>query len=150
MNQEDIPWVQLIWQAHYNDDKLPQVKGQCGSFWWKDCLSIWDSFVSIVNIKAGTGKTIRFWMDNWMDTNLLEEFPHLFSFSKNKDISLMKFISVSQENIFDHFHLPLSLIAAQECEELTEAVQLHLESNIDAEDQWEFDWKGGYSCKKVY
>ena len=51
----------------------------------------------------------------------------------------MKFISVSQENIFDHFHLPLSLIAAQECEELTEAVQLHLESNIDAEDQWEFD-----------
>ena len=79
----------------------------------------------------------------------MEEFPHLFSFSKDKEISLMKLISVFEEDIYDHFHLPLSLVAAQECEELSEILQSHVDNNISS-DQWEFEWKGGYSCKKVY
>ena len=38
MSHKDIPWVQLIWQEHYNEKKLPQAKNSCGSFWWKDCM----------------------------------------------------------------------------------------------------------------
>ena len=67
INQADIPWVQLIWQAHHNDDKLPQSKNPCGLFWWKDCLTLWDKFMSLTNIKAGTGRTVRFWQDKLMD-----------------------------------------------------------------------------------
>ena len=39
MNRQNIPWVKLIWEAHYQNNKLPQVQAPCGSFWWKDVLS---------------------------------------------------------------------------------------------------------------
>ena len=32
MNRANIPWVQLIWQAYYHGNKLPQSTNSCGSF----------------------------------------------------------------------------------------------------------------------
>jgi hypothetical protein len=31
-NQHDIPWVKLLWQAHYNNGHLPHIGNPNGSF----------------------------------------------------------------------------------------------------------------------
>ena len=151
MNQKHIPWVNLIWQAHYQDDKLPQSRAPCGSFWWKDCLSLWNDFMKLTTVKANTGRTLIIWKDKWLETSAMEEFPHLFSFARDQDCSLEKLHTLRGDEIFDNFHLPLSIIAREECEELSQRLQSWAE-NQDANfnDQWEFEWKGKYSCKKVY
>lgn len=120
---------------------MPQLKNPCGSFFWKDLLSLGDKFIELNNVKACAGETIRIWKDNWMS---IEEFPHLFSFSKNQDISLKKFIELSEEDIYEQFHLPLSIIASRECEEFS--LILQNQENIDSENQWNFNSKRKYSC----
>ena len=112
MNKQDIPWVQLIWQCHYNNNNLPQAKGPCGSFWWRDFFSLWDQFMNLTNIQAGSGKTIRFWKDKWMNPIAKEDFPHLFSFAKKEDMSIGELMNLATDSIFEHFHLPLSIIAS--------------------------------------
>ena len=93
-------------------------------------MFMWDKFMSITNIKVGSEKTVRFWQDKWIESAAMEEFPHLYSFSKDKDMSLMKFISIFEEDMYDHFHLPLSMNAARECEELTLILQSHMDNNV--------------------
>ena len=88
MNRMDIPWVQLIWHAHYQNHKLPQSSGPCGSFWWKDCLSLMDNFLTHLRVTPGTGNTIRLWRDNWNGTALVRQYPHLCSYAKQESISL--------------------------------------------------------------
>lgn len=33
-NRSDLPWVKLIWEKHYRNDKLPNSVVPKGSFWW--------------------------------------------------------------------------------------------------------------------
>ena len=151
MNQEDIPWVNLIWQAHYQDNKLPQSRAPCGSFWSKDCLALWNDFMELAMVKANARRTVRIWKDEWMETPAMEEFPHLFSFARDQDCILEKFHALRDDDIVDNFQLPLSITAGHECEELSQMLQNwagNKDTNI--KDQWEFEWKGKYSCKKVY
>ena len=123
MNQEDIPWVKLIWQAHYQDFKLPQSRAPCGSFWWKDCLSLWNDFMELAMVKANARRTVRIWKDKWMETPAMEEFPHLFSFAGDQDCSLEKFHALRDDDIVDNFQLPLSITAGHECDELSQMLQ---------------------------
>ena len=152
MNHEDIPWVTLIWQAHYQGNKLPQARNLCGSFWWKDCLSLWKKFEELTSIKASNGRTVRIWKDKWIEPKAMEEYPHLFSFARDQDICLEKFHAQSEDNVYDLFHCPLSLIAAEECDSLVQNLQQWSNNNEDLQnkDQWTFQWAGKYSCKKVY
>ena len=36
-NRMDISWVHLIWDNHYQNDKLPGSRIR-GSFWWRDVV----------------------------------------------------------------------------------------------------------------
>ena len=42
-NRHNIPWVNLIWETHYNGDFLPG-NSWIGSFWWKANLKLIDNF----------------------------------------------------------------------------------------------------------
>jgi len=42
-NREDIPWVNLIWETYYRNDRLP-ISNNKGSFWWKDIIKLLDKF----------------------------------------------------------------------------------------------------------
>jgi hypothetical protein len=42
-NHQDIPWVKLVWHAHYAS-KVPHAENLCGSFWWRDVLKLVDNF----------------------------------------------------------------------------------------------------------
>jgi hypothetical protein len=90
MNRQDIPWVQLIWQAHYSNGKIPQSSNACGSFWWKDCLSLLGTFLHLAHCKAGNGDSVRAWLDCWSDSLLSHRFPisshlHLIMISHWRD-----------------------------------------------------------------
>jgi hypothetical protein len=68
-NHRDIPWVHLIWDAHY-DGKIPHAEKLCGSFWWRDVLKLVDNFKGVAGVKHGKGDTfyidliIGFWVEN--------------------------------------------------------------------------------------
>lgn len=47
-NRLDIPWVQLIWEKHYRNGKLPSHIRK-GSFWRRDNLKLLDCFKSFAS-----------------------------------------------------------------------------------------------------
>ena len=86
LNQQNIPWVKLIWETYYPDRMLhtnPQ-----GSFWWKSILKLVPEFRQAAVPKLGSGNTVRFWIDNWNQGILKDRFPELFSFSRQEQISV--------------------------------------------------------------
>jgi hypothetical protein len=66
----------------------------------------------MTHCKLGNGETILFWTDNWKDMLFDERFPRLFSFVKDKLISVNEALQISDPT--QAFHLPLSTEAAEE------------------------------------
>ena len=83
--------------------------------------------MNLTNVKVGNGRTIRAWIDNWNHTPTREEYPHLYSFSNDQDISLWRLKEIISEDFYDHFYTPLSIIADDEGNEF----QLALENVAD-------------------
>jgi hypothetical protein len=84
-NKKDIPWVQLIWYAHY-PGKLPHEEKLAGSFWWRDVLRQVDNFRGMAVVTHGRGDTISFWNDNWNIAH--SALPRVLDF---QGFTLMKF-----------------------------------------------------------
>jgi hypothetical protein len=61
-NKCDIPWVQLVWNAHYGSDTIP-INNRKGSFWWRDICKLLDSFKGMASVTIGDDSTCIFWMD---------------------------------------------------------------------------------------
>jgi hypothetical protein len=114
-NKRDIPWVQLVWSAHYQG-KVPHEEKLCGSFWWKDVMKQVDNFRGVSVISMGAGDTFMFWQDNWnvdgLARPLMFRFPRLFSYVLNDKMSALQVYSV--EDLTDLFYRPLSTQAFQE------------------------------------
>ena len=87
-NKKEIPWVKLIWHAHYSNGDIPHASTNRGSFWWRDVLKLCDLFRGIANCKIGDRSTVLFWSDLWNDNVMQIKFPRLYSFAKNKNISV--------------------------------------------------------------
>ena len=88
-NRENIPWVNLIWEAYYDNGILP---GQIweGSFWWKCNLRLIDSYKAMARCTIGDGKSALFWSDLWHSACLNQFFPHLYSFVKDQNLSVQR------------------------------------------------------------
>jgi hypothetical protein len=91
-NKADIPWVNLIWNTHYTNGEVPHATKDRGSFWWRDVLKLTDWFIGITKCKVGDRTTVLFWEDVWNDHLLQHRFPMLYSFAKNKSISVAQFL----------------------------------------------------------
>src|ERR1041385_7007235 len=131
-NKADIPWVSLIWNSYYNGN-VPHATVMCGSFWWKDILTLADLYKPVVSIKVKVGDSLLFWSNGWILNNshrpLRDRFPHLFSFVKDDKLSVQDFITTVE--VISLFYLPLSQQAAAELEVLSHWLHnLHL-SNTD-------------------
>jgi hypothetical protein len=97
---------------------------------------------------VGNGSTVLFWSDIWNDHLLQHKFPTLYSYAKNKDISVAQFLS--QNNIADHFHLPMSVQAFQEYQQLQGTIQ-QLQISEENKDVWEYIWGGQqYTTSEFY
>jgi hypothetical protein len=84
-----------------------------------------------------------------MESNSLsQEFPRLFSFALDQNISLRDMVNL--DNIEEHFYLPLSAQAFDEFTQVGEIV-LSQELNPEGKDVWKTQWKDGvYTASKYY
>ena len=148
-NKLDIPWVNLIWEGYYANGQLPGSKMQ-GSFWWKAHLRLIDYYKGMAKYNIGNGKSAFLWHDLWTKCCMSQEFPHLYSFAKNIDISVGQ--AIHNEFLEDLFHLPLTSEAYQEFltfENTLEEVKLN--SQLDLNDEWTYIWGSEiFSTKKAY
>ena len=82
-NKVDTPWVQLIWDKHYGNGRLPsQIKK--GSFWWRDNLKLLDAFKEMAMVNIQNGSTCLFWFDLWGGQVQNQTYLELFSFAKTR------------------------------------------------------------------
>ena len=104
-NRLDIPWVHLIREKHYQNDKIPSAIKK-GSFWWKDNIKLLDKFKGIATVNLADGRTCLLWCDIWEGQVCAQAYPELFSFAKLENLSVQKALSTT--SIVQLFHLPLS------------------------------------------
>lgn len=64
-NSHDLPWVQLTWNCLYRNGTPPHARRGVGSFWWRDIMSLTDSYFMIASCLAKKGTSISFWNDLW-------------------------------------------------------------------------------------
>jgi hypothetical protein len=77
---------------------------------------MYEEFKSMVSSSHGSDNTISLWNDKCNTDTLHQLYPQLHLCAKNKSISMASSrISNQSDNLF---HLPLSTIADQQCEEL--------------------------------
>jgi hypothetical protein len=100
---------------------MPQGKS---SFWWKNILKLCEAYRGVAMCKIGDGSSVLFWTDVWNDQRLCQKFPRLFSYANNKNVSVAQFLMHNQ--IEAQFHIPLSVQAFQEYNELQQIIQ-HLQ-----------------------
>jgi hypothetical protein len=67
-----------------------------GSFWWKDVNKLMDWYRGLAMPVAGDGNTFLMWKDVWNNSLLAEEFPRLFTLSRNQNCSFSRFIENSE------------------------------------------------------
>ncbi|KAJ1283790.1 hypothetical protein BS78_03G153800 [Paspalum vaginatum] len=147
-NKMNLPWVTLIWNTHYPNGQVPHISVDKGSFWWRDIMKYCDHYRGIANCKASNGTTVLLWNDVWNGCYLREELPRLFSFTKNENVSLAEFMA--DEEIQNHFHIPLTEQAYQELQELQVKI-LHVRSQDSQDDVWQYCWGSQiYSSRKFY
>ena len=101
--------------------------------------------MAVVNIQDGS--TCLFWFDLWGGQVQNHTYPELFSFAKNKLLSVQKALEV--EPFHRMFHLPLSEEAFQQMELLHQLLQEQYFS--DSTDLWHYIWGSPlFSSKKAY
>jgi hypothetical protein len=148
-NNMDLPWVSLIWHAHYTD-KVPHAADLYGSFWWRDVMKQVDNFRGISSVKLGRGESFMFWSDKWSlndsESPLKERFPRLFSYVLDQDLSARQVYL--QEDIINLFYLPLSTQDFQEFHDLQALMQAH--PLTDQVDVWSYTWGSKYSSAQFY
>ena len=144
-NKENLPWVNLIWDNYYKNGKLPSATKK-GSFWWRDILKLLDLYKEMAMSNIFSGAATFLWDDMW--NGLLPKlcFPELYSFTKNKSISLQKARSLS--HLHNIFHLPLSEEAFAQYIELQNLLS-NLPDSTEA-DSWSYIWGASFSCSKAY
>jgi hypothetical protein len=130
-NNVDLPWVKLIRNTYYYKE-VPHAVTVCGSFWWRNIMKLFDIYRQVAHCKLGNGETILFWSDNWNDWVIHERFPRLFSFAKDKLISVKEALQITDPA--QAFHLPISNEAAAELRTLQDLLTgVVLQNNND---QW--------------
>ena len=99
-NKLDLPWVSLTWRCMYRRSTVPHVRSMVGSFWWRDIMSLSDSFRSLAVCAVNMGDTVLFWKDKWNLGVLQLQFPQLFSFVRKENISVGRFLTQTAEHNF--------------------------------------------------
>jgi hypothetical protein len=145
-SKADVPWVKLVWSLY--GDSVPHTKSRRGSFWWRDIFSLADDYRSVSQCKVGSGTSVLFWKDFWVNGELLcDKFPRLFSYALDEDASVAS-LALADDR-FSAFSLPLSAEAFEEFQ--------HLSSILDATqimsmatDRRVFVWGEKYSPARYY
>jgi hypothetical protein len=101
----------------------------------------------MASVLIASGKSCLFWDDVWNNQVRKIQYPELHSFAKNKRVSLSTVYET--EALHDLFHLPLSVEAYHQLQELqTEISDLVI---VADDDKWTFIWGSShFSSSKAY
>ena len=109
-------------------------------------MKLLDAYKGLARCNIGNGSNASF----WHDCCLSHKFPHLYSFTKNIDVT----VSYAGERAFLEylFHLPLSREAYQEFLQLEDLWDdIHQLRSLEQNDSWSYIWGNGfYSSKQAY
>ena len=142
-NKVDVPWVKLIWEAHYHNNDVPHYNRSKGSFWCK----MYDLFREMTTCDIKSGCTNLLWDDIWNGDIRKIKYPELHSFTQKESISIKE--AKELENIYNLFQLPLSIQAHQQFHLLSG--ELNNIRNSDDKDTWTFNWGNNKNItKKIY
>ena len=146
-NRKEVPWVNMVWEKHYPNDKLPGTVKK-GSFWWRDVLKGLPKFKEMATVQVNTGLTCQFWKDKWGTEILQNKFPQAFSFAKDKNMHVRRAFTI--EDITDLFNLPLSQIAFQQAQEIKQQMETFNRNDQD-KDVWTYSTQGAtYKVQTTY
>lgn len=114
-------------------------------------MALQDHFKQITFCNPHLGNSILLWHDKWRDDqeSLQSAFPQLFSFAKDKSITLQKDVQSSQHDIYEMFKIPLSIIASEQCISLQNMLQQPMNGSNEYKDEWKLPGKNiKYPTKK--
>jgi hypothetical protein len=141
-----MPWVNLVWEKHYKNGKLPNHTRK-GSFWWKDNLKLLNKFKSSTVITVENGQSCIFWTDNWRPISPATSAPELFFFAKNKFLSVN--VVLNTDEISELFHLSISNVALAQMQNLEGSIE-HLPLSAE-KDIWGYIWGStNFSSSRIY
>lgn len=144
-NRLDIPWINLVWEKYYKNGKLPSSIKK-GSFWWRDNLKLVVKFRNFAMVSIEDGRSCLFWTDNWTAQNPANTAPELYSFAKNKAISVQSALNIHEFS--DLFHLPVSEVALTQMQLMSDNLNdFTLSQN---KDKWNYSWGSVFSSSKMY
>jgi hypothetical protein len=92
------------------------------------------------------GSTSLLWEDEWNGQVLKDQYRHLASYASNLHISSR--MALQNHTFLDIFDLPLSNVAYDECQELEQLLNLHLDELEN--DSWAYQWGATFSVSKAY
>lgn len=95
-----------------------------------------DTYKSLVVCNPHSDKSILFWRDNLNNVCLQQQWPHLFSFAANPNITAYDMIRT--DDLTCHFHLTLSTAAYEQFIQLNEFIQNCTSSAEN--DEWTYIW----------
>jgi len=146
-NKADVPWVQLIWSAYYQNN-VPHLSTAKGSFWWKDILKLFQKFSQIATCIPSMGDSVGVWKDKFRVDIFSLQFPHLFTYVYNKNLSLKELLQV--QDILSIFRLPMSRAAYNEFLVFSNLLD-DLRAEVDETDVWICHWSRGlFSSSRLY
>ena len=144
-NKEDLPWVNLVWR--YYGDEVPHTANLCGSFWWRDIMKLQQQYRHICSVKVVTGSSVLFWEDTWNGVHLRAEYPRLYSYALDKQLSVKDVLLTA--DIVDLFYLPLSQQAYEELQLLQGKLNT-VQIQATGKDVWQTVWPGGKFTSSRY
>jgi len=145
-NKADVPWVDLVWEKHYRNGKLPNHNRK-GSFWWRDNLKLLQDFKSFASPQVHCGDSSLFWSDAWHGMPFTSSYPEFLSFALDQQISVKKAFSVDEFTSL--FQLPLSQAAFLQFQTVQ---QILIDIDLDdTKDKWIYSWGSHlFASAKVY
>lgn len=141
-----IPWVNIVWETHYSDGRVPSNLRR-GSFWWSDILKLIDKFKGMAIVSVSDGKSILFWEDLQNDMIPKLNYPEQHSFAKNRNITMEKVLTTP--DLTSLFSLPVSEEAFSQLGSLSARLDdLNLSQ---APDRWSYIWGSPqFSASRAY
>lgn len=133
-NKLDIPWVHLLLNSFYANGNLSMANSRRYSFWWRDNLKLLDHFKGLAQASVVSGSSCFFWTDVWDDNIRSIQYPQLFSYAKDKNLSVQQFLQ--PQDLLDNFFLPLS---EEAFDQLLDMFQLLSNTNLqEGADRWTY------------
>ncbi|XP_024313600.1 uncharacterized protein LOC112270120 [Brachypodium distachyon] len=139
-NRKDVPWVDLVWKAHYPNCTLPLAPvGYLDHFGGKTVCSLLINSRNLLLAMHTLVILFCFWGDKWSHELFHDKFPQLHSFAKNSSLTIQQARQHANEDLCELFHLPVSVIAANQGQELHD-ILAHMDDQEN--DMWTFSWEG--------